>query len=88
MTTGLALWLSAAALTLFWNIYVQLVIADNWPPTQYRRISLECVFMLATICFFIWPGVLICMWIDDTRRDFCKALERNRKLKKAFEVVK
>jgi len=55
----LAIWVIAALITATWNIYTQMVLADNWPPSNWKRISWDAVVILITVCLFAWPLVLV-----------------------------
>lgn len=79
MTTAFFVaWIIVAILVAGWNIYVQLVIADNWPPTNRHAIAWEAVGMLITLCLAFWPIVLVCMWLDNQRALYRRALQRRR----------
>jgi hypothetical protein len=54
----LAIWVIAALITATWNIYTQLVLADNWPPSSWRRISWDAAALLVAVCLAAWPLVL------------------------------
>ena len=87
MSSLLILWIAAALLTTTWNSYIQLVIADNWPPTNRHAIAWEAVLILLTLCLLCWPLVLILMWLDNQREEFRKALRRDSELKRALQVI-
>lgn len=79
MTTAFFIaWIVIALLVTGWNIYVQLVMADNWPPTNHHSIAWEAVGMLLTLCLAFWPIVLVCMWLDNQRPIYRRALKARR----------
>lgn len=53
--------ITAALLTFAANVYTQLVQADNWPPTHWRRIAWDAVGMLLFMALIAWPFVLYYM---------------------------
>lgn len=60
----LQIWIACALLVFFFNTYLQLVLADNWPPSDWRRVSWDAVLILLTISLFAWPIVLAMLWMD------------------------
>lgn len=65
MSLIIILWIAAALITFAYNTYVQLVLADNWPPTKWHRIAWDAVVMLLILALFGWPFVIFLMWLDD-----------------------
>lgn len=59
------IWVTLALITCARNIYTQLVLADNWPPTRWHRIQWEAVLMLLTASLFAWPVVIFLMLTDE-----------------------
>ncbi len=55
----IALWTAAALAVCSWNIYTQLILADNWPPSSWKRISWDAAALLLAICLAAWPLVLV-----------------------------
>lgn len=72
----IAIWCMVGLLIASWNIYLQLFLADNWPPSNWYRIQWDAVVMLITLCLFCWPLVAVCMAID---RETINAYQRKRK---------
>lgn len=62
------IWVVLALITCARNIYVQLVLADNWPPTHWHRIQWEAVIMLLTASLFAWPFIVFLMIADEKTR--------------------
>ena len=55
----LTLWAIVGFITALWNIYTQMVLADNWPPSNWKRISWDAVVILMVVCLFAWPLVVV-----------------------------
>ncbi len=74
--TFLILHIIAALITFALNTYVQLVLADNWPPTNRSRIAWDAMTMLLTLSLFLWPFVLFLMWIEGMPSKYAKHIAR------------
>ena len=56
---------TAGLLTAATNIYHQLYIVDNWPPSNWRAVSWPAVAIVTAICLVLWPAVWPLMWIEE-----------------------
>jgi len=52
------------------NIYMQLFVADNWPPSHWKCLQWDAIAMIVFLCVFIWPVVLVLMAIDSTYQKY------------------
>jgi len=76
----LAIHIIAALLTFALNTYVQLVLADNWPPTDHSKHAWDAMAMLLTLALFCWPFLLFLMWLDGTPEKYLKHLAQKNKI--------
>lgn len=69
-TSAFLLYALAGLIVASINIYMQLFVADNWPPTRWKHLQWDAISMIITLCLFIWPLVLILMAIDSTYQKY------------------
>lgn len=66
----IALYASAGLIVAAINIYLQLFIADNWPPSNWKHLQWDAIGMIVTVCLFIWPLVIVLLWLDCAYQKF------------------
>lgn len=60
----LAIHVICAVATFTANTYYQLAIADNWPPTNYKKIAWDAVFTLFLLSLVAWPFLIFLMLLE------------------------
>lgn len=70
ITTTFLLYALAGVIVAAINIYMQLFVADNWPPSNWKHLQWDAIGMILTVCLFIWPLVLALMALDSTYQKY------------------
>jgi hypothetical protein len=64
MSTGMIIYFFTGAIIAVLHIYIQLLLADNFPSRHWGRTDWEILTVIALVCIFCWPLVVVCMFLD------------------------
>lgn len=70
ITTTFLLYALAGVIVAAINIYMQLFVADNWPPSNWKHLQWDAIGMIVTVCLCGWPVVLVLMALDTSYQKY------------------